>query len=239
MLILQKNSFNKKDKITNIGFIISSSLIVLVFLVLPIIFVLLRLSGIKPLFHVLLPSAIIIPSLCGSMFFAGKPGNLSRKLKLVNLRPCYIPLCFAAALALLLGMSTFIYMYHELLSMLNIKAPPPLIEKILKNSDVSSLLWICFGIIILAPITEELIFRRFLFGFLAPRCGFIPALLTTAGIFAAIHFSLYSLPALFFLGIAFQLIYLKFGSLYPAILLHAFNNAIAVNVLFLIPQVQT
>ncbi|MCK4983335.1 MAG: CPBP family intramembrane metalloprotease [Victivallaceae bacterium] len=239
MLILQKNSFNKKDEITNIGFAISLSLLVLVFLLIPIIFALLAIKNISPVIHVLLPSVIIIPSLCIAMYFVGKPGNLLKKLKLVDLHPDHISISFVSSILLLFVMANFMYIYHKLLTMMGIKVDPPMIEAILKNSDSSSLWWMCLGIIVLAPISEELIFRRFIFGFLAPRCGFLTAMVVTAWLFAAIHLSLYSLPALFLLGIGFQLIYLKFGSIYPAILMHAFNNAIAVTLLLLLPQAQT
>ena len=234
MLILQKNSFNIKDKITNTGFAISLSLIILVFLYIPII---LGLSGIKkinPLVMVLMPSLIMIPTLCISMYYAGKTGSLLRKLKLRKLHYSHVLTAFVSAILYLIVTGSVMQIYHKILSMNGIKLDPPEIEKLLKTSDSASLFLICFGVIVLAPISEELIFRRFIFGFLAPRYGFIAALLLTSATFALVHFSLYSLPALFLLGIAFQLIYLKFGSLYPAILMHAFSNAIAVSVLLFI-----
>jgi len=239
MLILQKNSFKLKDKTTNLGFAISLSLMMLVFLIIPIIFALFKIKEIKPVIHVLLPSLIIIPSLCIAMYFVGKPGGLLKKLKLVELHPSHISVSFVSSIILLFAMANLMYVYHKLLSMMGIKVERPMIEALLKSSDSSSLWLMCFGIIVLAPISEELIFRRFIFVFLAPRCGFLTAMVMTAGLFAAIHLSLYSLPALFLLGIAFQLIYLKFGSLYPAILMHSFNNAIAVTLLLLAPQLQT
>jgi membrane protease YdiL (CAAX protease family) len=234
MLVLQKNSFNKKDIITNSGFAISLSLLVLVFLIIPVIFVSFAIKNISPVIHVLLPSVIIIPTLCISMCFVGKPGNLLKKLKMVDLHPSHISVSFVSSILILFAMANLMYVYHKLLTMMGIKIERPMIEAILKSSDSSSLWLMCLGIIVLAPISEELIFRRFIFGFLAPRCGFLTAMMITAGLFAAIHLSIYSLPALFLLGIGFQLIYLKFGSLYPAILMHAFNNAIAVTLLLLI-----
>ena len=172
------------------------------------------------------------------MCFVGKPGNLLRKLKMVDLHPDHISVSFVSSILLLFAMANLMYVYHKLLTKMGIKIERPMIEALLKNSDSSSLWLMCFGIIVLAPISEELIFRRFIFGFLAPRCGFLTAMVITAGLFAAIHMSLYSLPALFLLGIGFQLIYLKFGSIYPAILMHAFNNAIAVTLLLFLPQAQ-
>ncbi|MBU8902411.1 MAG: CPBP family intramembrane metalloprotease [Victivallales bacterium] len=234
MLILQKNSFNIKDKITNIGFAISLSLIILVFLYIPIIFGLFGIKQINPLVMVLMPSLIMLPTLCISMYYAGKPGSLLHKFKLRKLHYSHVLISLVSAVLWLIVTGNIMRIYHKLLSLNGIKLDPPEIEKILQTSDSASLFLICFGVIVLAPISEELIFRRFIFGFLAPRYGFIVALLLTSAAFALVHFSLYSLPALFLLGIAFQLIYLKFGSLYPAILMHAFSNAIAVSVLLFI-----
>ena len=234
MLILQKNSFNIKDKITNIGFAISLSLIILVFLYIPIIFGLFGIKQINPLIMVLMPSLIMLPTLCISMYYTGKPGSLLHKFKLRKLHYSHVLISLVSAVLWLIVTGNIMRIYHKLLSMNGIKLDPPEIEKILQTSDSASLFLICFGVIVLAPISEELIFRRFIFGFLAPRYGFIAALLLTSAAFALVHFSLYSLPALFLLGIAFQLIYLKFGSLYPAILMHAFSNAIAVSILLFI-----
>lgn len=228
MLILQKNSFNIKDKITNTGFVMSLSLIILVFLYIPIILGMLGIKKINPLIMVLMPSLIMIPILCISMYFVGKPGRLLRKFKLRNLHYSHVFFSLVAAVVCLIVAGNVLELYHKLLSTNGIKLDSPEIENILQSSDSVSLWLICLGIIVLAPISEELIFRRFIFGFLAPRYGFVAALLLTSGAFAIVHFSLYSLPALFILGIGFQLIYLKFGSLYPAILMHIFSNALAV-----------
>ena len=238
MLILQKNSFKSKDKITNIGFAVSWMLIILVFFLIPTIFVVLGIKNINPVVYVLLPSVIIIPTLCVTMYFAGKPGNLLRKFKMVNLHPDHVSASFLGVILVLFVAANLTYVYHKLLIMLGIDPKPPPIEAILKNSDANTLWFLCFGIIVLAPISEELIFRRFIFGFLAPHLGFIASMLLTAAFFAAIHMSWYSLPALFLLGIGFQLIYLKFGSLYPAIIMHSLNNAVAVTLLLWLPQAQ-
>ncbi|MDD5729152.1 MAG: type II CAAX endopeptidase family protein [Victivallales bacterium] len=236
MLIMQKNSFRKTDRVTNIGFAASALLIPAVFILLPLLFVELGLTKLHALVYVLLPSLLIIPALCLTLYYAGKPGGLRQKFKLINFHPRQLLLSCAGAVLLLLVMGDFISLYHRILNGFGIRLQKPPIEAILRESGGWTLAAVCAGIIILAPFTEELVFRRFVFGFLAPRCGFTAALLLTALVFALIHFSLYSFPALFILGIAFQLIYLKFGSLYPAIFMHAFNNAIATAVILYLPQ---
>jgi hypothetical protein len=233
MIIMQKNSFRKNDAVVNAGFAVSLGLIFGVYVFLSAV-VAVWFPDIPVLFHVMLPSAVIIPTLCLSTYFTGKPGKLMRKFKLVNLHPSHISISFAGLVILLVVMGDLVSLYHRILTELGVPLVKPPIEELVRNSEGYTLLGLCLGIIFLAPITEELLFRRFIFGFLAPRCGFIAALLITAFLFAFIHFSVYSFPALFILGIAFQLIYLKFGSLYPAMFMHAFNNAIAVCVIFFV-----
>ncbi|MDD5597986.1 MAG: type II CAAX endopeptidase family protein [Victivallaceae bacterium] len=238
MLILQKNSFNKNDLITNAGFVTSMGLIWLVFLFIPLLFPALGIGEISPLVHVLLPSVIILPVLGFTLYFVGRPGKLLRKCKLINLRPAHIYVSFAALAVLSVCLKDFMQIYLHVLALLGVKAEPPVIDQLIKNSSRDTLTWLCFGVIVLAPVSEELVFRRFIFGFLAPRCGFAASLLISSGLFALIHFSLYSFPGLFILGVGFQMIYLKFGSLYPAILMHAFNNAFAIIILLFFPELQ-
>ena len=235
MIIMQKNSFRKNDPVINTGFAVSLGLIFGVYIFLSIIIVSFF-PALPVLFHVLLPSAIIIPVLCLTTYFAGKPGKLMHKFKLVNLHPKHISISFAGLVILLLAMGDLVNLYHRILTELGVPLEKPPIEELVRTSEGYTLLGLCFGIIFLAPITEELLFRRFIFGFLAPRCGFILAVVITSFLFAFIHFSIYSFPALFLLGVAFQLIYLKFGSLYPAMFMHAFNNAIALCVIFFVAK---
>ncbi len=85
--------------------------------------------------------------------------------------------------------------------------------------------------VILAPIAEELAFRRALFGFLQGFAGTFPAFVTSSAIFAASHCSLAQFPSLFALGLALQWTCLRWKSLTPAILLHSLHNAISMGAL--------
>jgi hypothetical protein len=236
MLILQKNSFKKNDLITNAGFLISLGILWLVFLFIPLFFLLLGIKDIGVITWVLLPPATTILLLCFSIYFVGKPGKLLRKLKLVRFRFSQITVSFGVMLLLLFILGTAMPIYLQLLKILNIETEKPIIDTLIKSSGPAALFWLCLGVIVLAPISEELIFRRFIFDFLAPRCGFIGSIMISSGLFALIHFSVYSFLSLFILGVGFQLIYLKFRSIYPAIFLHAFNNAFAVSALLLFPE---
>lgn len=82
--------------------------------------------------------------------------------------------------------------------------------------------------ILVAPIVEEIFFRRVLFGFMAPRISWIPALVVTSLAFGLIHADLKNLPGLIALGVGFQLVYVWQKSLYPAIIMHMTNNIFAI-----------
>lgn len=92
--------------------------------------------------------------------------------------------------------------------------------------------WILFLTIVLVPaIFEELAFRgiflRSARTFLRP----LPAHLLTAAAFAAIHFQPLMLPFHFGIGLALGALRERSGSLWPPMLLHAVNNALAVGLL--------
>ena len=85
---------------------------------------------------------------------------------------------------------------------------------------------------VIAPISEELFFRGFLFGALRKH-GLIVAVLVSGTAFGLAHVA--SAPIGFIvplgtLGMILALLYEKTGSLYPSIALHALNNSIAFGV---------
>lgn len=84
-------------------------------------------------------------------------------------------------------------------------------------------------IAILAPVSEEILFRGFLYGGLRERLSRIPAALIAGVIFGALHAltGLSAVPPLIFFGFVLCLLYEKTGSIWPPILLHMINNSIA------------
>jgi uncharacterized protein len=86
---------------------------------------------------------------------------------------------------------------------------------------------------VVAPVGEELFFRGFFFGALRNWRGAWPAAIITGLVFGSIHLG--SAPAtqlvpLAFFGMVLCLLYHWSGSLFPCIVLHAFNNALAFGV---------
>jgi uncharacterized protein len=76
-----------------------------------------------------------------------------------------------------------------------------------------------------APATEELIFRFFLYGVLKRYFGIVSGLLINALLFAAVHQHLPSLAPLFVLGCCFTLAYEWSGSILVPMAMHSLFNA--------------
>jgi membrane protease YdiL (CAAX protease family) len=80
--------------------------------------------------------------------------------------------------------------------------------------------------VVIAPISEEFIFRFFIYGVLRRYCGIVIALVFNALLFAAAHTHLPSAAPLFVLGGCFTLAYEWSGSILVSMAIHAlFNSA--------------
>jgi len=95
--------------------------------------------------------------------------------------------------------------------------------------------------VVLAPITEEIVFRGVLFRALDHRFGMWPAAVLSSAVFAVIHFEvLFSQPlalvGLFTVGILLAIAYHRTGSLLVPILGHAVFNAVSVSLALLVEQ---
>lgn len=88
-------------------------------------------------------------------------------------------------------------------------------------------------IVFLAPLSEEICFRGMLFGGLRNRLPMWAAALATGAIFGALHYStgLSAVPSLIVLGAIFAVVYERTGSIWPPIIMHVANNALALAVL--------
>lgn len=101
------------------------------------------------------------------------------------------------------------------------------------------LILVFVSLVILPPITEEILMRGFLYSGLRTKLSMVTAGLITSLLFAAAHLpegtgGLFWIGAIDTFTLSLVLVYLreKTGSLWPAILLHAIKNGIAFAVLF-------
>jgi membrane protease YdiL (CAAX protease family) len=100
------------------------------------------------------------------------------------------------------------------------------------GADESTALAIVTGVLVIAiaPPVEEFFFRGFLYQALRARTGVLGGALISGLLFGLIHFKPEFLVPLAVLGILLALLFEKTGSLWPCILVHAANNAIAFSV---------
>ena len=104
-----------------------------------------------------------------------------------------------------------------------------------KEGDKRQLVLFSLTAIVLAPVTEEILFRGVFFGGLAVRWGFLPAALSSSLVFGAVHFSLSALFPLFLVGLVLCYLYRRTGSIYPPIIYHALFNGVTL-VIVLLPE---
>jgi len=106
---------------------------------------------------------------------------------------------------------------------------PPLQEAVqaLQTSENTTLLWLigivaCIG----APLSEEVLFRGYVFPIVKRFTAFWPAALLSGLFFAVIHYNLASLPTLFVMGVLLAVAYEYTRSLWVPIIAHCvFNSA--------------
>jgi membrane protease YdiL (CAAX protease family) len=100
------------------------------------------------------------------------------------------------------------------------------------GADQSTALAVVTGVFVIgiAPVVEEFFFRGFLYQALRTRIGVIGGAVVSGLIFGGIHLKPEYLLPLAILGTALALLFEKTNSLWPCILVHALNNAIAFSV---------
>ena len=106
--------------------------------------------------------------------------------------------------------------------------PHPPAQLSVPSDQVSAIALFALAAIV-APITEELLFRGWIYTALRFRWGLWPALLTSSALFAFAHYEgthLYAL-AVFPIGLALGVIRERTGSIKVSIGYHAFNNLAA------------
>jgi len=89
---------------------------------------------------------------------------------------------------------------------------------------VLNLIFSLIGTVILAPIFEEIVFRKQLIEVLLIRTKPFCAILISSLLFAFVHLSINDCVALFFWGLIFGIVYYKSKAIENSVLLHSFSN---------------
>ncbi len=105
---------------------------------------------------------------------------------------------------------------------------PPELFRALREPDRLIFAATLFAAVVLAPVSEELVFRNVVFNFMKEvgGAGTAASAVGASLIFAFMHASIISSPGLFALGITLQLLYIWRKSLLPCIVLHCLHNGI-------------
>lgn len=88
-------------------------------------------------------------------------------------------------------------------------------------------LWTILAMVVFAPVFEELICRGVVLESLRVRYGAVGAWFFSSLFFGVIHLQPQLVVNAFFVGLIFAYLYLRTDSLWPTIILHAVNNAVA------------
>lgn len=105
-------------------------------------------------------------------------------------------------------------------------------------SSQFELMMVFILLVIIAPVTEEIIFRGYLFGKLRKRSGFWMTTLLVSLLFGVAHYAgggWLAVVVTFSLAVVMCLIREISGSIYPSILLHMINNGLAFAALLYLP----
>jgi membrane protease YdiL (CAAX protease family) len=86
---------------------------------------------------------------------------------------------------------------------------------------------------VIAPLSEELYFRGFLFPAVKKMTGTVPAVILTSAFFGFLHFDVIRFLPITLAGIWLNVIYIKTESLYASMIVHSVWNAIMICLLFL------
>lgn len=146
----------------------------------------------------------------------------------------WILLGLAACIAITQG-TAWLWKNHVLTPEWTTTGDQTLVRLLRESPDVALRLAIAITACLLQPVTEEIIFRGYLYPAIKRHTDRPFATLVSAIVFAALHFHVPTLAPLFILGILLVLVYEGSGSLWVPIGIHALFNTTTV-VLQVIPN---
>ena len=83
---------------------------------------------------------------------------------------------------------------------------------------------------VVTPVVEEVFFRGFVFAGLAPRLGVVQAMVVSSVVFSVFHLDVGVFIPIFVTGLLLAWLYHRTGSLWPGVLAHGGQNALALAV---------
>ena len=104
--------------------------------------------------------------------------------------------------------------------------PPTLAEQLGLDDDASSmtLFFVFITVVLLAPLSEEVFHRGFVFAGLASRWGVWSAIVASAALFALAHATFAVIVPAFLSGLLFAWVFWRTGSIWPVMVAHVVQN---------------
>jgi uncharacterized protein len=161
-----------------------------------------------------------------------KKTKLREKLLFVNWSSDYFKIAFIYEIILFLPLMLLTIIIYAIASHLGYTYISPL-AKLLSGSGKYGIALVFIFSVLIAPIIEEIVFRRVIFSFVERMFGILPAMIATSLIFAFLHGGIIQIIPLFILGSILQYLYIRYNSLFPSILLHSFHNLIIMSLFVL------
>jgi hypothetical protein len=90
-------------------------------------------------------------------------------------------------------------------------------------------------VIVVMPVSEEMLFRGYVFRFLLERSGARTAYIVSAAAFSAVHLHLPGVPTYFIVGLLFAFVCRRTGTLVAPMAGHVTYNGLALGLSLLVP----
>jgi membrane protease YdiL (CAAX protease family) len=151
--------------------------------------------------------------------------DVKTKVKLVCWKSAYIAEVIKIELIIFLPLCILAFVTYSLLVYFGYDPSSP-ITTLLESADLYGIGLIFFVSIFIAPVAEEIIFRRVFYSFSVKLMNENSAVIITSFLFASLHGGLVQIIPLTLFGCVLQKLYIKHNSLYPCLLLHGIHNFI-------------
>jgi membrane protease YdiL (CAAX protease family) len=144
----------------------------------------------------------------------------------------FTPESLALGVGLLFVMYPLLIVHNLVLQLLGIDTQGDSITELFRALE--NPLPFIFSAVILAPLTEEIFFRGFLYSGLRQRYGWVKSMLLSSAVFAVFHLQLVALIPTFLLGCVLAFTYERARSIWPGVILHLMVNGLAMCVTILL-----
>jgi membrane protease YdiL (CAAX protease family) len=116
------------------------------------------------------------------------------------------------------------------MQLLGVQPEPAPYVRWLRDGSLAIVIMLIVAAVVIAPVTEELLFRRLLNDVLARHLGTHGAMHLTALIFAACHMRPSQIPVLYVVALVLQYLRNSRDSVLSAIFAHAFYNGVMISI---------